>query len=395
VRKRQRIAQAGRWFRHAFPGMDMGADTVRMLLKAVLAGTLAWALATGVFHSSYPTFAAFAAMLLMHMTIAESVEKAVHYTAAVLVGIGVVGAVAFPLGPRLWLLPVILLATMLIGRRHRLGSQGFNVAVAAIFAYGVFAMPDSGRSPAFLIRDLAGMVLLGAVIAVGVNLLIAPPLRYRSAANAVDTYCEAVTELLDDMVGGLEGGVPDADAAVEWRRRGDELPRLAGQARTTVDHAYETSKLNPRRMVGGRGITFVGYRVTVHAVERIGEQLRSVTAGLVRISKAADDPAAQPRSPHDEFLRRLAVVLSAVRGAVSAAAAIRTLDDLLRGDPLAAEVSDCRSALDALGRVTDRHGLDLPDQWAFYGALYTDAQRLCDEVDYARDGLRELVRALP
>lgn len=392
---RTRMAGFARRLRRVLSGIDIGGDTYRMLLKSVVAGSLAWALATGVFHSSYPTFAAFTAMLLMHMTIAESVEKAVHYTAAVLVGIGVVGAVVFPLGPRMWLFPCILLAAMLIGRWRRLGSQGFNVTVAAIFAYGVFAMPDPGQSPATLIRDLAGMVLLGAVIAVSVNLLIAPPLRYRSAADAVETYCDAVARLLGDMVDGCEDGAPDDDAARDWRRRSEELPGLARQTRATIDHAYETSKFNPRRVVTRRRATFGGYRVTLHAVERIGEQLRSVTAGLLRISEAAETDTAQRRSPHGEFLRRFAVVLSAVRNAVTVAAAIHVIDDLLRGDTLAAETDDCRSALETVGAVVDLHRLDLPDQWALYGALYTDARRLCDEVESARDGLRELVRALP
>lgn len=388
------MARIGGRVLRAFPGIDMGGDTWRMLVKAVVAGSLAWALATVVFHSSYPTFAAFTAMLLMHMTIAESVEKAVHYTVAVLVGIGVVGAVVYPLGPTLWLFPPILAATMLIGRWHRLGSQGFNVTVAAIFAYGVFTMPEPGQSPLVLIRDLAGMVVLGAVVAVSVNLLIAPPLRYRSAAGAVESYCDAVAGLLEDMVGGLEDGVPDGDAARDWRRRGDELPRLARQTRATIDHAYETSKFNPRRVVTRHRATFGGYRITVHAVERIGEQLRSVTAGLARIAESAGDEASRQRSPHGEFLRRFAFVLAAVRGAVTAAAMIHVVDDLLRGHPLTAEAGECRSALEALGRVADLHGLDLPDQWALYGALYTDARRLCDEVASARDGLRELVRTL-
>ncbi len=101
----------------------------------------------------------------------------------------------------------------MLGRWQRLGSQGFNVTVAAVFAYGVFAMPDAGKPPLILIWDLAGMVLLGAVIAVVTNLLIAPPLRYRSAADAVDGYCDSTSQLLEDMVAGLREAMPDGNAA--------------------------------------------------------------------------------------------------------------------------------------------------------------------------------------
>ncbi len=33
-------------------------------------------------------------------------------------------------------------------------------------------------------------------------------------------------------------------------------------------------------------------------------------------------------------------------------------------------------------------------QWSVYGGLYTDAQRLCDEVGWARDGLNEVADAV-
>ena len=368
-------------------------DTALILAKSVLAGTAAWVLATHVFHATYATFAAFAAMLLMHQTIAESIDKALHYTAAVLVGIGVVGMVVLPWGAQLWLLPIILTATLLIGRWHRLGSQGFNVTVAAIFAYGVFAIPGADKPPLILLRDLAAMVLLGAVVAVVINLLIAPPLRYRRAADAVETYCGAVTQLLGDTADGLTGGVPDPDAAGNWRRRGDELPRLAAQTRSTIDHAWETSRFNPRRLLIRDHSTFDGHRVTVHAVERIAEQLRAVTAGFVRVSQDADRQT-PPGSARHDFLRHYAGVLTAVRDAVATAATIHTIEDLRHDEPFANAADHCRAALRALGSAADIHRLDLPDHWAIYGALYTDAQRLCEEVDCLSESISDAARSL-
>lgn len=369
----------------------MDRDTALMLGKCVIAGTIAWAVATNIFHASYATFAAFTAVLLMHQTIAESAEKALHYTAAVLVGIGLVGVVVQPWGPQLWILPLILLATLLIGRWRRLGSQGFNVTVAAIFAYGVFAMPQSGKSPVVLIPDLAGMVLLGAVVGVATNLIIAPPLRYRSAADAVDAQCGSVMRLLGDVSDGLDAGGFDLDDARDWRRRADDLPRLAAQTRDTVDYAHQTSKLNPRRLLVRDRSTFAGYRVTTQAVERISEQLRNVTAGLVRVA----DNEAKGWSTQNEFLRRYADVLTAVQAAVAKAAAIHTVDDLTDDEPLAAQSRHCHAALAELERYNERHGLDQPAQWTYYGGLFVDAQRLCEEVEWASDGLGDLARSLP
>ncbi|WP_370331020.1 hypothetical protein [Mycolicibacterium hippocampi] len=46
------------------------------------------------------------------------------------------------------------------------------------------------------------------------------------------------------------------------------------------------------------------------------------------------------------------------------------------------------------GGAADSQRLDLPDRWAIYGALYTDAQRVCEEVQWLRDALGEAARTL-
>ena len=393
---RDLAARVARRVGTTFPGISMSTDTTLMLGKAVVAGTLAWTLATRVFHANNAAFAAFAAMLLMHQTIAESVQKALHYTAAVLVGIGLVSAVALPSGAGLFVFPIILLLSLLVGRWYRLGSQGFNVTVAAVFAYGVVAKPQDGTSPLLLIGDLVGMVLLGAAIAVGTNLLIAPPLRYRTAEDAVSSYCGAVAQLLDDMVADLTEGFPDEDSAREWRRRSDELLRLAGQPRSTVDHAHETSKFNPRRLVTKRSVTFDGHRVTVHTVERVAQQLVAITAGLLRFTET---DAAQPAPHHRQrldFFRNYAGLLGSIRDAVAAVGATHSRADLGDGTVLADADAGCRSALDTLSTAAAANGdLDVPRQWAYFGALYADAQRLCDEVAWADDQFRQLAHAVP
>lgn len=366
-------------------------DTALVLVKCVIAGTAAWTLATEVFHATHATFAAFAAMLLMHQTIAESVEKAVHYTAAVLLGIGLVGVAVLPSGVQPWLLPVILAVTLVIGRWHRLGSQGFNVTVAAVFAYGVFAMPTQGKHPLILLRDLAAMVVLGAVVAVVTNLVIAPPLRYRSASGAVAGYFQAVAGLLADMGKGLRSGVPGPDAGRQWRRRSDDLSRAATQTRSTIDQAWETHKLNPRRLLVHDRSTLNIYRVTVHGVDRIAEQLRFVTAGLFRVAGERDRDQRAQSLPRNRFHRHYADVLTAVGDAVATAATIDSAADLDHGDPLADPCDRCEHALRLLAATADSHRLDLPEDWALYGALLTDAQRLCEEVQSLRRAVCDAV----
>lgn len=369
------VARAG----HGFSQLSPDRETALALVKSVIACTIAWVLAAQVFDASYATFAAFSALMLVDITIADSVAKAFRYTAAMLAGIGLAGAGVWLWGVAVWLFPVMLIVALVIGRWRRLGSQGINVAVAAIFAYGAFAQPSGNASAGSPLPSIAGMVLLGAAVALVVTLVIAPPLRYRSARYAVESVSGSMVELLSDMADELVDGDVSIEAARDWRWRADALPNKAAQARHTLDHAVRTTKLNLRRLLVRADTGVAGHRVTIHALERIGEELRWVTTGLTRAVER-DESGTQ----HDEFLRDYGTLLAAVRDAVAAAGAMHTVADF--GDePLAEEARRCTSAFDELTVHVRNRELDRPTQWAIYGGLYTDAQRLCEEVDSARD----------
>ncbi len=334
---------------------SLDGDNLLMLAKSVLAGTVAWLLASEVLGASHATFAPFSAVLLMQITIADSVQMAMRYTAAVVVGVCLTGAIVLPWGVQPWMFPVILMIALAIGRWRRLGSQGINVTVAAVFAYGAFAMPDPGISPSSQLPEIAAMVVLGASVALTVNLLVAPPLRYRSAGYAVQAFSDSLTGLLSDIVEALDSGPPDAAAAGHWRQRADDILRMAPQVRHTVDHADQTSKFNPRRLLVHDHRSFDGYRVTTQATDRITGQVRSVTTGLIRVAERdADEP--QPR--HGAFLRHYATVLSAVRDAVAAMGTIHSVDDLTDGEPLVHAGQTCRDALQKLAAQAQGEQLD-------------------------------------
>ncbi|OBI74341.1 aromatic acid exporter family protein [Mycobacterium sp. E740] len=353
-------------------------DSALALAKAAISSTTAWVLATQVFGGAHASFAAFAALLLVGMTIADSVGMAMRYTAAMLVGIGLVGGAVWWWGVHLWLFPLILVIALAIGRWHRLGGQGVNVAVAAIFAYGVFALPSVGPTHRSPLPSIAGMVVLGAVVALAVTLIVAPPLRYRSARHAVASLSGSLTDLLSDMTETLARRFPDGHAVRGWRRRAEALPDKASQARQTVDHALHTSKLNPRRLFVHDHSDVGGDRLAIQALERIAQQLRSVAAGLERAVER-DDRGQE----HEAFLHRYGALLAAVRDAVVTLGDGSGADG--NGSPLADEARRCQTSLDELADFTRGHVLDQPTQWAVYRGLHTDAERLCEEVHSASD----------
>ena len=66
--------------RRALAQRNLDRDNLLMLGKSVLAGTVAWLLASQVFDATHATFAPFSAVLLMQITIADSVQMAIRYT---------------------------------------------------------------------------------------------------------------------------------------------------------------------------------------------------------------------------------------------------------------------------------------------------------------------------
>ena len=87
-------------------------------------------------------------------------------------------------------------------------------------------------------------------------------------------------------------------------------------------------------------------------------------------------------------------MLSAVRDAIAESASLHSMSDLQAGTALITANDQCRSALHTLGSAAAVDGEhDIPRQWAFFGALYADAQRICEEIEWADDQFQQLARS--
>lgn len=350
-------------------------ELVLLITKSTIAAVIAWALANYLALSS-ATFAPFSALLVVQSTVYRSVVNSARLVAAVLAGVVVAGLVGPVLGTGLVSFAVMLFVGLLIGQWSRLGSQGSQVPVAAIFAYSYVS---SGQFPA--LGQIALTVLLGAGVGVVTNLVLAPSLRHRDAARGVLDMSRSIREVLADMLAGLHDGVPATEAAQDWLRRARNLDRTVARARSSIEHGAESVQLNPRRLLtrSSRATSFDGYRTAADALGRAAEQVRSIAYELT--FTARDER--RTRDEYADFLTSYGDLLDSALEAVDVLGHPDNKDSTGYAG-LDEHVERGRMVFRDLARQVEQKDLDSPDQWPAYGALLTSAQRLLDEFDHAQ-----------
>ena len=155
---------------HRF-GID--TDATWDIVVNVSAATAAWLVAQKVLRSDHATFAPFSTLLIMQTASSRSVTKAIRYTGAVILGLVVTALVVTPWRAEPLAFAVMLSIALIAGRWHRLGAQGIEVAVTAVFAYSAFIGETPAGSALSQLPDIAAMVLLGSGIGVVVDIVAA------------------------------------------------------------------------------------------------------------------------------------------------------------------------------------------------------------------------------
>ncbi|MFJ3702846.1 MULTISPECIES: aromatic acid exporter family protein [Streptomyces] len=381
-----RLAAVAQWWRSALSSSGDERDTLLMIAKSTLAATLAWLISYDVLDARSPAFAPFSAVLMMQVTVYRSVVQSLRYVGAVVAGVLVQAALGFLAGPDLLTFVLVALIALTIGRWTLLGVQGPQVATAAFFAFSTYTSASGDPQRLRALGEIVLLVLIGSAIGTAVNVLVAPPLRHRSAEYGIRSLAHTLHGLLADMHPVLAEGVPDEETTGGWRTRAARTGEMIGEARSGLLTSKESALLNPRRLLrrhrGHPG--FQGYEFVLGALERTLYQVASLTRGLDR-SRTEDEA----RGP---FLQRYAAFLESV-GAV--AEVLITLDEttlLPQAKRLERLTDEAEARRDQVVEETRRLSLSLADPSAPYGILVTEATRLLEEFRYTSQVLLDVAQ---
>lgn len=400
------LSRGEQWLRRALGDDSHERHTLLLIAKSTLAAVVSWVIAHDVMKAVSPAFAPFSAVLIMQVTVYRSALQALRYVGAVSTGVALQGVIGYLAGPDLLTFALVGLAAMAIGRWSALGSQGTQVATAAFFAFSTYVSATSDSERWSQLGQIVLLVLIGCGVGVLVNVLVLPPMRYRSAESGIHTLAHSLCNLVGDMYPALQEGVLEAERTEHWRRRASQLGPIADQAQSAVRTAWESTYYNPRRLLRRHRhhTTFSGYHAVIDALERVSYQLGSMARSLDQAEQAEQagqgdrddgiDAAtgdARDTEEHREFLRGYGDLLASL-------AHITDLFSKLDEERIADQAPELCSAAETaqqnrsrLEQDTEDSGLPVADPSAPYGILLAEAVRLMDELQHTCDVLQQAV----
>ncbi|GGO50316.1 hypothetical protein GCM10012287_29750 [Streptomyces daqingensis] len=377
--------RAVQWWRRAVRTAGPERHTLTLIGKSALVATLSWYLADDVMQAQSPAFAPFSAVLIVQITAYQSIVQALRYVGAVTAGVALSGLVGPLAGPTMLSFALVALVALLIGRWGRLGSQGTQVSTAAFFAFSIYAAAPGERQGLESLGQIILLVLIGCGVGVVVNVLVMPPMRYRSAEHGIHALGQGLLNLAGEMSPTLREGTPDKELTQRWRQRATRLAPLAEQAQSSVRTARESIRFHPRRILGRRRqwSGFSGYQSLVDALERVTYQVASMTRSFDQSPEEGGGPE------HREFLWHYGAFLT---GFEEAAEVLTRLDE----DRVTQQSHELRDAVDRAERARTRmaeyadvSSLPVSDPSEPYGILLAEAVRLTDEIRHTRDVLEK------
>ncbi|MBO0824881.1 MAG: hypothetical protein J2P27_13645 [Actinobacteria bacterium] len=268
---------------------------------ARLTGTAVFAYLVAQFLpvTSQPVLAPLTALLVVQVTMYQTVRSAVRRVASVIAGVLVAVALSAFAGFSLWTLAIVITAGLAIGYLLHLGDQILEVPISAMLILSL----SVGTGAAATTRVAESAIGAAAGLLGG---LIVTPVRVQPAGEAIGELSDQLASLLERMAADLDS--PSClrtanDRLAESRSLGSEIQRVNQALAQTED----SLRLNPRgRLLRHAGAALRdGLDALEHASVVVRGIARSMADGL-RGDAGGLTPDAATRHVLASLIRQLA-----------------------------------------------------------------------------------------
>lgn len=351
--------------------------------KVTLAAVLAFVVAQRLHTSAAPVLAPLTALLVVQLTLYETVTHGIGRIVSVVVGVLLSVGIAASVGLTWWSIGGVVGMSLVVGRLLRLGSHLLEVPITAMIVLASVGTAD---------RVALGRVyetLIGAAVGLAVNVVLAPPLYLQPAGHALAELSWSLATYLRGLAAALRQGW-SREAADHWLDEARALGREVEQADRAVAMAEQSAQFNPRGRTARTAQPRL--RTGLTGLEHAYVSLRSLARALLdRTYYLPADEAAAAYGP--DARAALAHLLDLAAGALNGVAPVTsTVDGRATSDNpgLAAARDAVRTQLDELRVGRDRLAEVLtvdpghdPAAWQQHGALLASLDRLRVEVEAA------------
>ncbi|WP_111718929.1 aromatic acid exporter family protein [Homoserinimonas sp. OAct 916] len=324
-------------------------------VKTSVATVLAWVVAGTLLPGQLPIFAAVAALLVVQPSVNQSFGKAIERTFGVVLGVLVATGISLLFGQNSWVVLLAIVVSIMMAWLLRLNPGSSNqipISAMLVLALGA-ATPDYAFT-----RIIE--TIIGAVIALIVNLVIVPPVLLLPAHHAVARLAAGVASVLDQLAVALSTPMTN-DQLMSLMHDSRSLRDLRDTADQRVTEGEESLTLNPRRSA---------HRDRLVAASQLLTRLTPLVTRVIGMSRAlrdhydeqlSSDPAAQ------------AIATELTRAAHDLRLLIRPIDSVDIDLPT---VTSEMPALTAPLVILKPN----PEHWILLGSLMEDLRRVREEI---------------
>ncbi|MFJ9147702.1 aromatic acid exporter family protein [Streptomyces sp. NPDC102270] len=369
-------------------------------LRSAAAATIAYVIALRLSPEAAPLTAPLTALLVVQVTLYSTLTTGVRRVNSVVTGVLVAIAFSLLVGLTWWSLGLLIVASLVVGRLVRVEEFVPEVAISAMLVLGVTTVGDTAWARVV-------ETLIGAVVGLACNLLLAPPVWVDEAGESIEGLARRLRKLMLRMGEEAAGRTP-VELATARLYEARELDHDIVEVDAALRQAEDSLKLNPRVKEGL--LHRVVLRTGLDTLEICTVVLRVLARTLTDLAKErdplADEPYPVDEEPAPEPLfgpetgRAVEQLLSEIGDAVVSFAVLVTTHVSVSAESaearLTAELRQATTTRDKMAQLLLEEVQRDSRHWQLHGAVLTEVNRILDELDTehrSRRLLEELDRA--
>lgn len=318
--------------------------------------------------TSRPVLAPLTALLVIQVSLYQTLRSAVRRVGAVVSGVLLAVALSSWVGFTWWSLGLTIAVALAIGYALRLGDSVLEVPISAML---ILSLDTHSAGTWRIVETLVGT---GAGLMAG--LVFARP-RVQPAAEAIDELCRTMAGLLEEMAGGLRDGSV-LERSADWLGRARRLTGDIERVDDALREAEESVRLNPRGLRLPN--TAVTLRHRLETLEHASIVIRAFARSIEDSIRLAGDDSPM-RDP--EIRDRLADVLRQLAAAVRTYGRLASTQEPARQRELEQYLAAAEEQQDQLSELLRTDPVAKPVGWPLRGELISQLDRLRNELQAA------------